>query len=208
MHIHLLMLGLIIALYLIPTFVLLMSFLAYIVIKKGLVGYFDQMKDKVDKLGEILRISFTEELLRFFSNSNASDTAQILSENIANRQFNNVNTITTTSLNAMRDVNQLYSKMKDSFEPDLNYSKIKQSYQLLTRIVLVYGFSISVLMYILVGFVSLSSTQDYTKEFALIILGGTVVFSLFLVIIILDILKYANKIDNTISKESEKIMKL
>lgn len=208
MHIHLLMLGLIIALYLIPTFVLLMSFLAYIVIKKGLVGYFDQMKDKVDKLGEILRISFTEELLRFFSNSNASDTAQILSENIANRQFNNVNTITTTSLNAMRDVNQLYSKMKDSFEPDLNYSKIKQSYQLLTRIVLVYGFSISVLMYILVGFVSLSSTQDYTREFALIILGGTVVFSLFLVIIILDILKYANKIDNTISKESEKIMKL
>lgn len=208
MHIHLLMLRLIIALYLIPTFVLLMSFLAYIVIKKGLVGYFDQMKDKVDKLGEILRISFTEELLRFFSNSNASDTAQILSENIANRQFNNVNTITTTSLNAMRDVNQLYSKMKDSFEPDLNYSKIKQSYQLLTRIVLVYGFSISVLMYILVGFVSLSSTQDYTREFALIILGGTVVFSLFLVIIILDILKYANKIDNTISKESEKIMKL
>ncbi len=208
MHIHLLMLGLIIALYLIPTFVLLMSFLAYIVIKKGLVGYFDQMKDKVDKLGEILRISFTEELLRFFSNSNASDTAQILSENIANRQFNNVNTITTTSLNAMRDVNQLYSKMKDSFEPDLNYSKIKQSYQLLTRIVLVYGFSIAVLMYLLVGFVSLSSTQDYTKEFALIILGGTVVFSLFLVIIILDILKYANKIDNTISKESEKIMKL
>jgi hypothetical protein len=202
------MLGLIIALYLIPTFVLLMSFLAYIVIKKGLVGYFDQMKDKVDKLGEILRISFTEELLRFFSNSNASDTAQILSENIANRQFNNVNTITTTSLNAMRDVNQLYSKMKDSFEPDLNYSKIKQSYQLLTRIVLVYGFSIAVLMYLLVGFVSLSSTQDYTKEFALIILGGTVVFSLFLVIIILDILKYANKIDNTISKESEKIMKL
>lgn len=208
MHIHLLMLRLIIALYLIPTFVLLMSFLAYIVIKKGLVGYFDQMKDKVDKLGEILRISFTEELLRFFSNSNASDTAQILSENIANRQFNNVNTITTTSLNAMRDVNQLYSKMKDSFEPDLNYSKIKQSYQLLTRIVLVYGFSISVLMYILVGFVSLSSMQDYTREFALIILGGTVVFSLFLVIIILDILKYANKIDNTISKESEKIMKL
>lgn len=208
MHIHLLMLGLIIALYLIPTFVLLMSFLAYIVIKKGLVGYFDQMKDKVDKLGEILRISFTEELLRFFSNSNASDTAQILSENIANRQFNNVNTITTTSLNAMRDVNQLYSKMKDSFEPDLNYSKIKQSYQLLTRIVLVYGFSIAVLMYLLVGFVSLSSTQDYTREFALIILGGTVVFSLFLVIIILDILKYANKIDNTISKESEKIMKL
>ena len=208
MHIHLLMLRLIIALYLIPTFVLLMSFLAYIVIKKGLVGYFDQMKDKVDKLGEILRISFTEELLRFFSNSNASDTAQILSENIANRQFNNVNTITTTSLNAMRDVNQLYSKMKDSFEPDLNYSKIKQSYRLLTRIVLVYGFSISVLMYILVGFVSLSSTQDYTREFALIILGGTVVFSLFLVIIILDILKYANKIDNTISKESEKIMKL
>jgi hypothetical protein len=202
------MLGLIIALYLIPTFVLLMSFLAYIVIKKGLVGYFDQMKDKVDKLGEILRISFTEELLRFFSNSNASDTAQILSENIANRQFNNVNTITTTSLNAMRDVNQLYSKMKDSFEPDLNYSKIKQSYQLLTRIVLVYGFSIAVLMYLLVGFVSLSSTQDYTREFALIILGGTVVFSLFLVIIILDILKYANKIDNTISKESEKIMKL
>ena len=208
MHIHLLMLRLIIALYLIPTFVLLMSFLAYIVIKKGLVGYFDQMKDKVDKLGEILRISFTEELLRFFSNSNASDTAQILSENIANRQFNNVNTITTTSLNAMRDVNQLYSKMKDSFEPDLNYSKIKQSYQLLTRIVLVYGFSIAVLMYLLVGFVSLSSTQDYTREFALIILGGTVVFSLFLVIIILDILKYANKIDNTISKESEKIMKL
>lgn len=202
------MLKLIIALYLIPTFVLLMSFLAYFVTKRGLVGYFDQMKDKVDKLGEILRISFTEELLRFFSNSNASDTAQILSENIANRQFDNVSTITTTSLNAMRDVNQLYRKMKDSFEPDLNYSKIKQSFQLLTRIVLVYGLSIAVLMYMLVGFMSVSSAQDYTREFAFIILGGTVIFSLFLVIIILDILKNANKIDNSISNENEKYMKL
>ena len=202
------MIRLIVALYLIPTFVLLMSFVAYFVIKRGLNNYFDHMKDKVDKLGEILRISFTEELLRFFSNSNASDTAQILSENIANRKFDNVSTITATSLNAMRDVNQLYRKMKDSFEPDLNYSRIKQSFQLLTRIVIVYGLSIAFLMYLLVGFTSISSTYNYTKEFAFIILGGTVIFSLFLIIIILDVLKYANKIENTISKENDEFMKL
>ncbi|WP_393970805.1 hypothetical protein OXIME_001039 [Oxyplasma meridianum] len=202
------MIRLIIALYLIPTVVLFVSVIVYFVIKMGLNSYFDNMKYKVDKLGEILRISFTKELLRFFSNSNASDTAQILSENMANRKIDNVSTLTTTSLNAMRDVNQLYRKMKDSFEPDLNYSRIKQSFQLLTRIVIVYGLSISFLMYLLVVFISINSADNYGKDFALIILGGTVIFSMILVMIILDIMKYTNRIEKIISKENEEWMKL
>lgn len=202
------MIRLIIMLYLIPTFVLFMSFVAYFITKRGLTNYFEQMKDKVDNLGEILRISFTSELLRFFSNSNASDTAQILSENIANKKFENISTITSTSLNAMRDVNQLYRTMKDSFEPDLNYSRIKQSFQLLTHVVLIYGLSIAVLMYLLVGLTSSGSISTYTGDFASVILGGTVVFSLFLILIILDIVKYTKKIDNRISKENEEFMKL
>ena len=202
------MIKIVIMLFLIPTIVLFISFLAYFITKRELTKYFDEMQNKVDKLGEILRISFTSELLRFFSNSNASDTAQILSENIANKKFENVSTITSTSLNAVRDVNQLYRTMKDSFEPDLNYSKIKQSYRLLTRVVLIYGLSISGLMYLLVGLTKSTSTAIYSRDFASIILGGTVLFSLFLTLIIIDIVKYNRKIDDRISKENEKYMKL
>ena len=199
------MVKLVIMLFLIPTIVLFISFLAYFITKRELTKYFDEMQDKVDKLGEIMRISFTSELLRFFSNSNASDTAQILSENIANKKFENVSTITSTSLNAVRDVNQLYRTMKDSFEPDLNYSRIKQSYRLLTRVVLIYGLSISGLMYLLVGVTRSTSTVIYSREFASIILGGTVLFSLFLTLIIIDIVKYSKKIDDRISKEMKNI---
>lgn len=202
------MVKLVIMLFLIPTIVLFISLLAYFITKRELTKYYDEMQDKVDKLGEIMRISFTSELLRFFSNSNASDTAQILSENIANKKFENVSTITSTSLNAVRDVNQLYRTMKDSFEPDLNYSRIKQSYRLLTRVVLIYGLSISGLMYLLVGVTRSTSTVIYSREFASIILGGTVLFSLFLTLIIIDIVKYNRKIDDRISKENEKYMKL
>ncbi len=192
-------------LYLIPTAVLVATVLISRVVKIGFGDYVADLERKVSELEGILNLTFMRELLNFFVSSKASEAAEKLVSSVNNNPENAVDSVSGAARISGKDVENLYSSMKKAIQPSIDLERVRFVSGLIYRIVLIYGLSISAVMYAIIAISGMSGSLAFTRTLLGAFFGVTIIFSIFLVVIVLDLTRYSGRIRGAMKKLSGEV---
>lgn len=189
-------------LYLIPTAVLISTIIVSRVVRSGFRDYVANLEKEVAELEGILNLTFMRELLNFFVSSKASEAAEKLVSSVNDNPENAVDSVSGAARISGKDVENLYSSMKKAIQPSIDLERIKFVSGLIYRIVLIYGLSISAVMYGIISISGVSGSLAFTRTLLGAFFGVTIIFSIFLVVIVLDLTRYSGRIKGAMKKLS------
>lgn len=187
-------------LYLIPTAILLVTVLIARAVKGSFRDYIGDLENKVSEIENVLNLSFMKELLDFFVSSQASKAAERL-VNSANDSPDRVSeAVSGAARSSGNEIEKLYGSMKRTLQPSIDLERVKFVSRMINQLILLYGFSISAIEYLLITvalylpYYSLSVTLDG------VFFGVTVIFGIFVIVIVFDLARYSGRINNAMKK--------
>ncbi|MEM0158462.1 MAG: hypothetical protein QW812_03010 [Thermoplasmataceae archaeon] len=186
-------------LLLIPTAIVIFTFIVSRVIRRGFLDYISKLEGKVRELENILNLNFMRELLGFFVNSSASKMAESVVQQ-ASSADSVEKSIQGASKVAGKDIENLYEAMKRAVQPSMDLERVRFVSGLITKLVQIYGFSIAVVYYVLVIVTAINPYFGLLRSLDGIVFGVTVIFSLFVVVIVFDLTRYAGRINIAMKK--------
>ncbi len=189
-------------LYLIPTAVLIATVLVSMAVKKGFRDYVTELESKVDELESILNLSFMRELLNFFVSSNASQAAEKLVNSAEQGESGVVESVTGAARRTGDDIEKLYGSMKKAIQPSIDLERVRFVSGLIHTLVMIYGISIAAVMYILISVSGMSQSLTETRTLLGAFFGVTIIFSIFVIVIIADLSRYSGRIRAAMKKLS------
>ena len=189
-------------LYIIPTAIILLTYFISRLIEKGFGDYLSTLNSKVQELEGVLNLTFMKELLNFFMSSTTSQIAENVAESAERKPTEVEEKVKGASKKASRDIETLYSSMKKALQPSIDYERVKFVSQQIKILVRIYGFSIAAVDYMLVTFSIVFPSTALSRSLVGIIFGVTVIFSIFVIVIVADLSRYAGKINTAMKKLS------
>ena len=189
-------------LYLIPTAVLIATVLVSIAVRKGFRDYVAELESKVDEIESVLNLSFMRELLNFFVSSNASQAAERLVNSADKGESGVVESVTGAARRSGDDIEKLYGSMKKALQPSIDLERVRFVSGLIHTLVLIYGISIAAVMYILISVSGMSQSLSETRTLLGAFFGVTIIFSIFVIVIIADLSRYSGRIKTAMRKLS------
>ncbi|HLH85769.1 MAG TPA: hypothetical protein VKU79_02765 [Thermoplasmataceae archaeon] len=187
-------------LLIIPTVIVILTFLISRVVKNGFSEYLQKLQDKVNELENILNLNFMRELLGFFVNSSASKMAESVAQSPS---IDNVEkSVQGASRVAGKDIENLYDAMKRAVQPSMDLERVRFVSTLITRLVQIYGFSVAIVYYFLILVSIFGSMGTLLRSLDGIVFGVTVIFSLFVIVIVFDLTRYSGRINIAMRKLS------
>lgn len=182
--------------FLIPTAILISTLLIYQLIKRGLEFFLNDLNEKATEIGRIKNLNFMKELLTFFFNSNASETAQMVVDRSGSSGMMSESAFDDAAIFVGKDVENLYQEMNKSNEPRVEFEKIKFESGILRYILVTYGVLIALLEYVLIIYSILAGRTSLFNLFDGILLGGTVIISSVIVIIAIDLNRLSGRLNS------------
>lgn len=189
-------------LYVIPTIIVVATLLVARIVKIGFGDYVRDLESKVEELENILNLTFMRELLNFFVSSKASEAAEKLVSSVDKGEKGVTDSVSGAARISGEDIERLYSSMKKAIQPSLDLERVRFVSSLIYRLVLIYGLSISAVMYALISISGVAGDQIISRTLLGAFFGVTIIFSLFVIVIVADLTRYSGRIRGAMKKLS------
>ncbi|MCL4342212.1 MAG: hypothetical protein M1431_09000 [Candidatus Thermoplasmatota archaeon] len=182
-------------LYIFPAIILVLTTVIYYVVKNGLKSYLENLSSKVKEIESVLDLSFMRDMLTRFMSRSAARAAQMLRTNV---------TATATdgpvTINSGDDMDRFYASIRRVAQPSIDLERVNFIASLLQKVLLIYGYSIAVVEFALISFSFFPAYSSFYGDFDGIFLGGTIFFSVVVVLMIADLQIYSKRIKNSVNR--------
>ncbi len=189
-------------LFIIPTAIVVATFLIAKMIEKGFSEYLSKLDEKVQELEGVLNLSFMRELLNFFMQSTSSQIAENVAESAQSAPNQVEEKVKGVSKKASKEIEVLYGSMKTAIQPSIDFERVKFVSAQIKLLIRIYGYSIASIYYVLVFFTIGLPHMSLSRSLVGIFFGVTVIFSIFVIVIIADLSRYSGKINTAMKKLS------
>lgn len=189
-------------LYAIPTAIVISTYVVAKMIERGFGEYLSKLEEKVQELEGVLNLSFMRELLNFFMQSTSSQIAENVAESAEKEPSTVEERVKGVSKKASKEIELLYGSMKKAIQPSIDFERVKFVSSQIKLLIRIYGYSIAAIYYVLVTFTVALPTLSLSRSLVGIFFGVTVIFSIFVIVIIADLSRYSGKINTAMKKLS------
>lgn len=186
--------------YLIPTLIAIATFLFARFIRRSSKTYVQDLESKVNEIENVLNLSFMKELLDFFVSSQASKAA----ERLVNSANDSPDSVTKAVSGAARssgtEIEKLYGSMKKTLQPSIDLERVRFVSRMIDHLIYLYGFSVAGIQYLLIALTMFLPYYSLTITLDGITFGITVIFGIFVVVIVFDLARYSGRINNAMKQ--------
>lgn len=148
------------------------------------------------EIESVLDLSFMRDMLTRFMSRSAARAAQML----RNNQSATSTEGSALTINRGDDIDRFYASIRKVAQPSIDLERVNFIASLLQKVLLIYGYTIAVVEFALISFSLLPAYSSYYGDFDGIFLGGTIFFSMVLVLMIADLQIYSKRIKNSVNK--------
>ncbi len=187
-------------LYLIPTAIVILTIIVSKMVRGSFTEYIQDLEGKVLEIENVLNLSFMKELLDFFVSSQASKAA----ERLVNSANDNPNRVSEAVSGAARssgsEIEKLYGSMKRTLQPSVDLERVKFVSKMINQLIYLYGFSIAAIEYGLISAILFLPYNSLAITLDGVFFGVTVIFGIFVIVIVIDLVRYSGRIKNAMKK--------
>lgn len=187
-------------LYLIPTSILVLTIVIARVVKNSFGDYIVDLEDKVSELENVLNLSFMKELLDFFVSSQASKAAERLVSSANDEPESVSEAVSGAARSSGNEIEKLYSSMKRTLQPSVDLEKVKFVSRMINQLIYLYGVSIAAIEYLLITVTIMLPNHQLSLTLDGVFFGVTVIFGIFVIVIVFDLVRYSGRINNAMKK--------
>ncbi len=181
-------------LYLIPTLILVITLLIYRVSGKGFSDYRTRLENKVETIERISNMVFTKDMLSMFLKTSSISTQMFFTEReIAEEKGEEVSKEAMPMM-SMKDMRSLETSLKHALQPSRDLERVGSDSSLIRKLMIIYGVLIAAIEYVLVTSSIISFSSRVVFQLDGIVFGFTIIFSVVLLIILVDLFKTAKNI--------------
>ncbi len=187
-------------LYLIPTAIVVLTMIVSKMVRGSFTEYIEDLEGKVLEIENVLNLSFMKELLDFFVSSQASKAA----ERLVNSANDNPNRVSEAVSGAARssgsEIEKLYGSMKRTLQPSVDLERVKFVSRMINQLIYLYGFSIAAIEYGLISAILFLPFNSLAVTLDGVFFGVTVIFGIFVIVIVIDLVRYSGRIKGAMKK--------
>ena len=183
-------------LYVFPAIIIVLTTVIYFVVKNGFKSYVENLSSKVKEIESVLDLSFMRDMLTRFMSSSAARAAQMLRKSPSASGAEG----TAIRMNSGEEMDRFYASIRKVAQPSIDLERVNFIASLLQKVLLIYGYSIAVVEFALISFSFFPAYTSYYGDFDGIFLGGTVFFSVVVVLMVADLQIYSKRIKNSVNK--------
>ena len=183
-------------LYIFPAVIFVLTTLIYFVVKNGLKDYVNNLSTKVREIESVLDLSFMRDMLTRFMSRSAARAAQMLRTNPSA----SASDTTGITMNSGEDMDRFYASIRKAAQPSIDLERVNFVASLLQKVILIYGYSIAVVKLALISFSFFPSYASYYGDFDGVFLGGTIFFSVIVVLMVADLQIYSRRITASVNR--------
>ncbi len=187
-------------LYLIPTAIVVLTMIVSKMVRGSFTEYIEDLEGKVLEIENVLNLSFMKELLDFFVSSQASKAA----ERLVNSANDNPNRVSEAVSGAARssgsEIEKLYGSMKRTLQPSVDLERVKFVSRMINQLIYLYGLSIAAIEYGLISAILFLPFNSLAVTLDGVFFGVTVIFGIFVIVIVIDLVRYSGRIKGAMKK--------
>ena len=187
-------------LYLIPTAILAVTFVIARVVKGSFGDYIGDLESKVSELENVLNLSFMKELLDFFVSSQASKAAERLVSSANDNPDRVSEAVSGAARSSGTEIEKLYGSMKRTLQPSVDLERVKFVSRMINQLIYLYGVSIAAIEYLLITATIVLPNHAITVTLDGVFFGVTVIFGIFVIVIVFDLVRYSGRINSAMKK--------
>lgn len=187
-------------LYLIPTAIIILTVVIARVVKNSFGEYVGDLESKVKELENVLNLSFMKELLDFFVSSQASKAAERLVSSADGDPERVSEAVSGAARSSGNEIEKLYGSMKRTLKPSLDLERVKFVSRMINNLIYLYGISIAAIEYLLITVTILLPNHQLSVTLDGVFFGVTVIFGVFVIVIVFDLVRYSGRINNAMKK--------
>lgn len=183
--------GMILTEVLMASGVLVLSLVAAKLIRKEIRENIVSVSRRTEVMEEIRRMEFLRDLLKFFSDSEASKTALTLLDK-ARKDIASIPSMEIPS-EAKSEIESLYSSMKVSSNSSEELTKLKFASSLFVRLIVLYGIGIAATIVVFSVFSGLFHTLGLLTLAGIVFIVWALIFSLILIYLSVEVFLLSKK---------------
>lgn len=187
-------------LYAIPSAILVATIVISRIVRGGFSEYINDLEQKVGELEGVLNLTFMKELLDFFVSSKASKAAERVVSTAESDPEKVHGVVTNAARSSGQEIESLYDSMKRALQPSVDLERVKFVSGLINQLIMLYGISIAAVEYLLITLTMVPSYADVSKTLDGVFFGVTVIFGIFVIVIVFDLSRYSGRINGAIRK--------
>ncbi len=187
-------------LYLIPTAILVVTIVIARVVRNSFGEYIGDLEGKVKELENVLNLSFMKELLDFFVSSQASKAAERLVSSADGDPERVSEAVSGAARTSGTEIEKLYGSMKRTLQPSVDLEKVKFVSRMINNLIYLYGISIAAIEYLLITVAITLGNHQLSITLDGVFFGVTVIFGIFVIVIVFDLVRYSGRINNAMKK--------
>lgn len=183
-------------LYIIPTLILGLTFLIYSVSSKGFRDYAERLEKKVATLEKLSNIVFTKDMLSLFLKNSSLNTQLYFTQRELAEEAGDDTEISDMPMMSVKDMSKLETSLKNALQPSRDLERVKHGSSIIRTLMIIFGVLIAVTEYIVVSSSIFNFGLRYTLQLDGIVFGITIIFSVVLFLILVDIFTTSRKISS------------
>ncbi|MCL6089773.1 MAG: hypothetical protein M1393_01875 [Candidatus Thermoplasmatota archaeon] len=187
-------------LYAIPTAILVATLVISRFVRGGFREYINDLEQKVGELEGVLNLTFMKELLDFFVSSKASKAAERVVSTAESDPEKVHGVVTDAARSSGQEIESLYDSMKRALQPSVDLERVKFVSGLINQLIMLYGISIAAVEYLLITLTFVPSYAGISRTLDGVFFGVTVIFGIFVIVIVFDLSRYSGRINGAIRK--------
>ena len=187
-------------LYAIPTAILVATLVISRFVRGGFREYINDLEQKVGELEGVLNLTFMKELLDFFVSSKASKAAERVVSTAESDPEKVHGVVTDAARSSGQEIESLYDSMKRALQPSVDLERVKFVSGLINQLIMLYGISIAAVEYLLITLTFVPLYAGISRTLDGVFFGVTVIFGIFVIVIVFDLSRYSGRINGAIRK--------
>jgi uncharacterized membrane protein len=169
-------------------------------VRGGFREYINDLEQKVGELEGVLNLTFMKELLDFFVSSKASKAAERVVSTAESDPEKVHGVVTDAARSSGQEIESLYDSMKRALQPSVDLERVKFVSGLINQLIMLYGISIAAVEYLLITLTFVPSYAGISRTLDGVFFGVTVIFGIFVIVIVFDLSRYSGRINGAIRK--------
>lgn len=182
-------------LYIIPTVILIATFLIYNFSGKGFSEYTARLSSKVQTLEKLSNIVFTKDMLTLFLKNSSVNTQLYFTERELAEETGTQAREGDSPLMSMKDMEKLETSLKNALQPSRDIERLKHDSSLVRKLMIVFGVLVAGTEYALVSATLFALTDKVIFQLDGIVFGVAIIFAALFLIILLDMFATSRKIN-------------
>lgn len=188
--------------FLIPAVILAICIITFLLLRRTFSDYFKGLEDRTNLLQRVLYLVMTKDIVSFFASPEANRIVEILFDDEARDKVDMEDELLKSVQSAGPEIEKLYTSLSKAYEPSSFIDSARSASVLLRINILLYGVAVSASEFMVVYFAYL---DDYSRVTFLngIVFGGTILFALALVTMVVYIYSKSRRIHRHMRKLSD-----